>query len=65
MATMYPKNIELYNATYSEKKVYKALQEQLPDYYIFCINGIDAKRYINCKGSKRSGIKEVIIVGHA
>lgn len=33
MAEMYPKNIELYNATFSEKLVYKALQEQLPDTY--------------------------------
>lgn len=31
MAIMYPKNIELYNATASEKKVYKALESQLPD----------------------------------
>jgi len=31
MAVMYPKNIELYDATLSEKKVYKALQKQLPD----------------------------------
>ena len=30
---MYPKNIELYNATSSEKKVFKALQKQLPDSY--------------------------------
>ena len=35
MAEMYPKNIELYNATFSEKLVYKALQEQLPDTYTF------------------------------
>lgn len=33
MAIMYPKNIELYNATLSEKKVFKALQNQLPDSY--------------------------------
>ena len=33
MAIMYPKNIELYNATSSEKKVFKALQKQLPDSY--------------------------------
>lgn len=31
MAIMYPKNIELYDATLSEKKVYKALQNQLPN----------------------------------
>jgi len=31
MAIMYPKNIELYDATASEKKVYKALESQLPD----------------------------------
>ena len=30
---MYPKNIELYNATLSEKIVYKALMEQLPENY--------------------------------
>ena len=30
---MYPKNIELYNATLSEKIVYKALMDQLPDTY--------------------------------
>ena len=30
---MYPKNIELYNATASEKKVFKSLQKQLPDTY--------------------------------
>ena len=30
---MYPKNIELYDATLSEKKVFKALQKQLPDTY--------------------------------
>ena len=30
---MYPKNIELYNATASEKKVFKSLQRQLPDTY--------------------------------
>ena len=33
MAIMYPKNIELYNATLSERKVFKALQKQLPDSY--------------------------------
>ena len=33
MAIMYPKNIELYNATSSEKKVFKELQKQLPDSY--------------------------------
>ena len=33
MAIMYPKNIELYDATLSEKKVFKALQKQLPDTY--------------------------------
>ena len=33
MANMYPKNIELYNATLSEKIVYKALMDQLPDTY--------------------------------
>lgn len=33
MAIMYPKNIELYNGTSSEKKVFKALQKQLPDSY--------------------------------
>ncbi len=33
MAVMYPKNIELYEATLSEKKVFKALQTQLPDNY--------------------------------
>ena len=31
MAIMYPKNIEAYNTTYSEKKVYYALKEQLDD----------------------------------
>jgi DNA adenine methylase len=30
---------------------------------VFKINGVEAKRYINCKGNKRSGIKEVIIYG--
>ena len=30
---MYPKNIELYDATLSEKKVFKALQTQLPNSY--------------------------------
>ena len=33
MAKMYPKNIELYEATLSEKKVFKALENQLPDTY--------------------------------
>ena len=33
MAIMYPKNIELYDATLSEKKVFKAFQTQLPDTY--------------------------------
>ena len=33
MANMYPKNIELYNATLSEKIVYKALMDQLPNTY--------------------------------
>lgn len=33
MAVMYPKNIELYDSTLSEKKVYKALQTQLPNNY--------------------------------
>ena len=31
---------------------------------VFKINGIEAKRYINCKPDKRSGIKEVIILGN-
>lgn len=30
---------------------------------IFSIRGIEAKRYINCKPNKRSGVKEVIIYG--
>ena len=30
---MYPKNIELYNATFSERLVYNALKDQLPDTY--------------------------------
>ena len=30
---------------------------------VFTINPIEAKRYINCKPDRRSGIKEVIIVG--
>ena len=33
MAVMYPKNIELYDATLSEKIVYRELQSQLPDSY--------------------------------
>ena len=31
MAQMYPRNIEAYNATYSEKKVYNELKKQLDD----------------------------------
>lgn len=31
MAQMYPKNIDAYNATYSEKKVYNELKKQLDD----------------------------------
>ena len=30
---------------------------------LFAIQGIEAKRYINCKPNKRSGVKEVIIYG--
>ena len=30
---------------------------------VFTITGIEAKRYINCKSDRRSGIKEVIIFG--
>ena len=33
MAIMFPKNIELFNATKSEKAVFKALEKQLPDTY--------------------------------
>lgn len=31
---------------------------------VFDIHGIEAKRYINCKGDRRTGIREVIIYGH-
>ena len=34
MAIMYPKNIELYDATASEKKVYRLLENQLPDSFV-------------------------------
>ena len=49
MAVMYPKNIELYNATLSERIVYKALQEQLPDRYsvfysVQWVDNINGKR---------------------
>ena len=45
MAIMYPKNIELYNATFSEKLVYKALQEQLPDRYtvFYSVQWVDSE----------------------
>ena len=33
MATMYPKSIEFYGPTESEKKVFKALRDQLPETY--------------------------------
>ena len=45
MATMYPKNIDFYNPTESEKKVFKALRDQLPDYYsvFYSIQWVDEK----------------------
>lgn len=48
MAIMYPKNIELYNATKSEKAVFKALEKQLPDTFtvFYSIQWIDEENGI-------------------
>ncbi|MDY0277962.1 MAG: NERD domain-containing protein, partial [Acholeplasma sp.] len=44
MAIMYPKNIELYDATLSERKIFKALQNQLPDTYtvFYAVQWVDS-----------------------
>lgn len=58
MAIMYPKNIELYNATLSEKKVYKAFQEQLPDSFtvFYSISWVD-----NVNGRKKESECDFLI----
>ena len=45
-----------------QRKKIKYVRELFSD-KLFAIQGIEAKRNINCKSNKRSGVKEVIIYG--
>ena len=55
---MYPKNIELYNATLSEKIVYKALMDQLPNTYtvFYSVQWVDKEN-----GSKKESECDFLI----